>query len=135
MKAGAVCAGPCQFRVDVLGKSVKMARRKGERLRCRWATLRLRPNRLLVEGRGRTILCLIPSESVRDRLVIDAIYRYGLRRREATLIRVSDLAGDRIWISRLKGSVSGESRGPSRHTSTPSGGTCRLVRPLVRISS
>lgn len=43
----------------------------------------------------------------RDRLLFDVIYRYGLRRQEAALIRREHVA-ERIWITRIKGGVSGE---------------------------
>src|ERR1043165_1120078 len=49
----------------------------------------------------------IPRERSRDALLFEMIYRYGLRRREASLIRLEHLS-KRIWITRLKGSVSGE---------------------------
>ncbi len=49
----------------------------------------------------------IPRENARDRLLFEAIYRYGLRRREAALIRREHIS-ERIWITRLKGGVSGE---------------------------
>ena len=49
----------------------------------------------------------IPDENTRDRLLFEVIYRYGLRRREAALIRREHIS-ERIWITRLKGGVSGE---------------------------
>ena len=50
----------------------------------------------------------IPLERARDRLLFDLTYRHGLRRGEATLLRLSSIRPDRIWIGRLKGSISGE---------------------------
>lgn len=50
----------------------------------------------------------IDAGAVRDRLLFDAIYRYGLRRLEAALIRRDHLSEGRIWITRLKGGVSSE---------------------------
>jgi integrase len=50
----------------------------------------------------------IPAAAARDRLLFDAIYRYGLRRLEAALIRREHLSEGRIWITRLKGGVSSE---------------------------
>jgi site-specific recombinase XerD len=50
----------------------------------------------------------IPDAASRDRLLFDAIYRYGLRRTEAALIRREHLSEGRIWITRLKGGVSSE---------------------------
>jgi integrase/recombinase XerD len=49
----------------------------------------------------------IPRENARDRLLFEMIYRYGLRRREAALIRREHIS-ERIWIARLKGGISGE---------------------------
>jgi integrase len=49
----------------------------------------------------------IPPMDGRDRLLFDVIYRYGLRRQEAALIRREHLS-ERIWITRIKGGVSGE---------------------------
>ncbi|MEO8035257.1 MAG: site-specific integrase [Acidobacteriota bacterium] len=50
----------------------------------------------------------IPVTSTRDRLLFDMIYRFGLRRSEAALIRRDHLKDGRIWITRLKGGISGE---------------------------
>ncbi len=50
---------------------------------------------------------VISSVDGRDRLLFDVIYRYGLRRQEAALIRREHVA-ERIWITRIKGGVSGE---------------------------
>ncbi|HEX3533459.1 MAG TPA: tyrosine-type recombinase/integrase [Gemmatimonadaceae bacterium] len=49
----------------------------------------------------------IPKDNTRDRLLFEMIYRYGLRRREAALLRREHIS-ERIWITRLKGGVSGE---------------------------
>ncbi|MHB9123924.1 MAG: tyrosine-type recombinase/integrase [Thermoanaerobaculia bacterium] len=49
----------------------------------------------------------IPVASIRDALLFDLMYRHGLRRQEATLIRREHVR-DRIWIRRVKGSVSAE---------------------------
>ncbi len=51
---------------------------------------------------------VIPATNVRDRLLFEVIYRHGLRRQEAVLIRREHLRNGRIWITRLKGSRSGE---------------------------
>lgn len=51
---------------------------------------------------------VIPVERTRDRLLFDLIYRHGLRRHEATLIERAHLSDGRIWITRVKGGVSGE---------------------------
>ncbi|HKO52141.1 MAG TPA: tyrosine-type recombinase/integrase [Polyangiaceae bacterium] len=49
----------------------------------------------------------IPHLDGRNRLLFDVIYRYGLRRKEAVLLR-REQVGERIWITRIKGGVSGE---------------------------
>lgn len=53
------------------------------------------------------LFAAVPSKDGRSRLLFDVIYRYGLRRREAAVIR-REHVGERIWITRLKGGVSGE---------------------------
>jgi site-specific recombinase XerD len=50
----------------------------------------------------------IPVKNVRERLLFDLIYRFGLRRTEAVIIRRDNLKEGRIWITRLKGGISGE---------------------------
>jgi integrase len=51
---------------------------------------------------------VIPRSNSRDRLLFDTIYRHGLRRLEAARIRRDHLTEGRIWITRVKGGVSGE---------------------------
>jgi integrase len=53
------------------------------------------------------LFAAIPQMDGRNRLLFDVMYRYGLRRREAALIR-REHVGERIWITRIKGGVSGE---------------------------
>jgi integrase len=50
----------------------------------------------------------IPEANIRDRLLFDLIYRFGLRRREAALIELDDLSipNETIWIRRLKRGIS-----------------------------
>jgi len=50
----------------------------------------------------------IPKAETRNRLLFDIIYRHGLRRREATLLRREHVTDDRIWIGRVKHGISGE---------------------------
>jgi len=53
-------------------------------------------------------LAAIPRAQLRDRLLFELIYRYGLRRGEAAMIRIDQLADlSRLWVARLKGGVSG----------------------------
>ena len=49
----------------------------------------------------RLLLDTIPPVAIRDALLFDLMYHYGLRREEATLIR-REHVGDRIWITRVK---------------------------------
>ena len=50
----------------------------------------------------------IPAETPRDRLLFDLMYRHGLRRLEVGLLRREHLSDGRIWITRVKGGISGE---------------------------
>lgn len=54
------------------------------------------------------LFAVIPESEVRDRLLFDVIYRYGLRRGEAALLLKDRVSADRIWVGRLKGGVPGE---------------------------
>ena len=51
---------------------------------------------------------VIPAENTRDQLLFELIYRHGLRRVEAALLKLEDISNDRIWIARVKRGVSGE---------------------------
>jgi integrase/recombinase XerD len=48
----------------------------------------------------------IPKENVRDVLLFDLIYRHGLRRSEAALLRLDDVRGGKIWVARRKHGIS-----------------------------
>jgi len=50
----------------------------------------------------------IPVDNLRDRLLFDLIYRFGLRRREAAFIELDDISveNETIWIRRLKRGIS-----------------------------
>jgi site-specific recombinase XerD len=54
---------------------------------------------------------VIPRSNARDRALFDLLYRHGLRRREASLIRLTDVAlqarTGTLAVTRLKGSRSG----------------------------
>lgn len=54
------------------------------------------------------LFAAIPADRPRDRLLLDLLYRHGLRRQEAASIRREHLSDGRIWITRVKGGVSGE---------------------------
>lgn len=91
-----------------MGKSVKIASRTGQRPRMHVVELAVtRQIAYLMKGEVERVFAAISSEDARDRLLFDVIYRYGLRRQEAALIR-REHVGERIWITRLKGGVSGE---------------------------
>jgi site-specific recombinase XerD len=89
-----------------MGKSVKMPPCKGETVETRLAELAAaRQIDYLTKAEVERFFGIITSP--RDRLLFDLIYRHGLRRQEATLIRREHVS-ERIWITRLKGGVSGE---------------------------
>lgn len=50
----------------------------------------------------------IPEGRYRDRALFDLIYRHGLRRFEATLLRKNWIGNSRIWIKRAKSGISQE---------------------------
>jgi integrase/recombinase XerD len=91
-----------------MGKSVKMAPHSGKtgtmdpvtRAGHRQITFL---SKLEVEA----LFAAIPQEATRDQLLFEMIYRHGLRRLEAALIR-REWITDSIWIQRVKGGVSGE---------------------------
>lgn len=62
----------------------------------------------LTKAEVERLFAAIPPMDGRDRLLFDVIYRYGLRRQEAALIRREHLSDGRIWITRAKGGISGE---------------------------
>lgn len=65
--------------------------------------------RYLTKHEVERLFAAIPAENTRDKLLFEVMYRYGLRRSEATLIRqVEHLSNGRIWITRAKGGISGE---------------------------
>lgn len=68
----------------------------------------MQPVKYLTTARVESFFRAIPREEHRDRLMFDVIYRHGLRRTEATLLRDENTHGDRIWIGRIKNGVSGE---------------------------
>jgi integrase len=91
-------------------KSVKMAPGKGETLGMHLVeAAAARQLVYLTKGEVERFFSVIPRGNTRDRLLFDVIYRYGLRRVEAALIRRREhLSDGRVWITRAKGGVSGE---------------------------
>jgi len=49
----------------------------------------------------------IPEASTRDLLLFDLIYRHGLRRTEAGLLKLEHVRDDKVWIARRKHGISG----------------------------
>ncbi len=66
------------------------------------------PVKYLTTAETEALFQAIPESAVRDRFMLDLIYRHGLRRLEAALLRLENVQGDRIWIGRVKNGVSGE---------------------------
>jgi integrase len=92
-----------------MGKSVKMASRKGKMTEMHLAELAgTKQIAYLTKAEVERFFGAIPAGNARDRLLFDVIYRYGLRRLEACRIRREHLSDGRIWITRLKGGISGE---------------------------
>jgi site-specific recombinase XerD len=69
-----------------------------------------RPLDYLTKEEVERLFAVIPRQKTRDRLLFDLIYRHGLRRREAAAIRRDHVSEGRVWITRVKGGVSGEYR-------------------------
>jgi integrase/recombinase XerD len=91
-----------------MGKSVKIASHTGQRHGMHVVDLQTGHQlAYLTKEEVERLFSVISSKDGRDRLLFDVIYRYGLRRREAALIR-REHVGERIWITRLKGGISGE---------------------------
>lgn len=91
-----------------MGKSVKIAAHTGKRHGMQVVALPTRRQlAYLTKEEVERFFAVIPPMDGRDRLLFDVIYRYGLRRLEAALIRREHVA-ERIWITRIKGGVSGE---------------------------
>ncbi len=62
----------------------------------------------LTRGEAERLFRAIPRGAIRDRLLFDLAYRYGLRRGEAVALRMDHISTKSVWIDRLKGGVSGE---------------------------
>ena len=92
-------------------KSVKIASSMQEKHSAAEAKPFAKPNRkikhLTVEE-VRRLLRIIPRAKIRDRLLFDLIYHYGLRRTEACLLQIENvnLRRNTIHVHRLKGSDS-----------------------------
>jgi integrase len=92
-------------------KSVKIASSMREKNSAGAAKPSAKPNRKfkhLSVDEVRRLLQVIPREKIRDRLLFDLIYHYGLRRTEACLLQIEDinLRRNTIQVHRLKGSDS-----------------------------
>jgi len=68
----------------------------------------MRPVKYLTTAETEALFRAIPDDRIRDRLMLDLIYRHGLRRSEAAFLRVENAQEDRIWVGRVKHGVSGE---------------------------
>ena len=91
-----------------MGKSVNIAYRAGKSRKMDVVQLAARRQIVhLSKDEVERFFAAIPLDNMRDRLLFEMMYRYGLRRREAALIRREHIS-ERIWITRLKGGVSGE---------------------------
>jgi len=91
-----------------MGKSVKIAFHAGKPRDMDVVQLAARRQIIyLSKDEVERFFAAIPRENTRDQVLFEMIYRYGLRRREAALIRREHIS-ERIWITRLKGGVSGE---------------------------
>src|SRR5712692_9332109 len=91
-------------------KSVKIVAPR-ERQRTEMNLIRLKtsePLAYLTKEEVESFFRVIPLENARDRLLFDVMYRYGLRRAEAALLRRDYLSDGRVWIRRVKGGISGE---------------------------
>jgi integrase len=91
-----------------MGKSIKIAshvsQRHGMHVIGSQATHQLA---YLTKVEVERLFAVIPPMDGRNRLLFDVMYRYGLRRQEVVLIR-REHVGERIWITRIKGGISGE---------------------------
>ncbi|HJQ39696.1 MAG TPA: tyrosine-type recombinase/integrase [Thermoanaerobaculia bacterium] len=64
--------------------------------------------RYLTKDEVERFFAAIPENNTRDKLLFEVIYRHGLRRVEATMLRLNDLSNGRVWITRAKNGISGE---------------------------
>jgi site-specific recombinase XerD len=89
-------------------KSVKIARRSTDVAPRGSIPYSMQPVKYLTTAETEAFFGAVPEEKIRDRLMFDLIYRHGLRRSEAALLRLESIQGDRIWIGRVKNGISGE---------------------------
>src|SRR4051812_12106165 len=93
-----------------MAKNAKMAPRKEKQAEMSLLELSsARQVAYLSKEEVERFFAVLPADCTRDRLLFDVIYRYGLRRSEAALIRREHLSDGGIWVTRLKGSRWGES--------------------------
>lgn len=61
----------------------------------------------LTRGEVERFFSRIPEGKTRDLLLFDLVYRHGLRRSEAGLLKLEDVRDGKIWIARRKHGLSG----------------------------
>jgi integrase/recombinase XerD len=89
-----------------MGKSVKLQARSEKRMDLVTLAAR-RQLSFLSKTQVEAFFAAIPRDAPRDHLLFEMIYRHGLRRLEAALIR-REWIRERIWIHRVKNGASGE---------------------------
>jgi integrase/recombinase XerD len=92
-----------------MGKSVKIASIKTKANRSS-ATSDVAAFAYLTKGEVERFFSAIPATDVRSRLAFSLMYHHGLRRTELALLRREHVNHGQIWITRVKGGVSGSQR-------------------------
>jgi site-specific recombinase XerD len=89
-----------------MGKNVKLPARSEKRMDLVTQAARCQLS-FLSKAQVEALFAAIPRDAVRDQLLFEMIYRHGLRRLEAALIR-REWIRERLWIHRVKHGASGE---------------------------
>jgi integrase/recombinase XerD len=89
-----------------MGKSVKLPPRSEKRMDLVTLAAR-RQLSFLSKAQVEAFFAAIPRDATRDQLLFEMLYRHGLRRLEAALMR-REWIRERIWIHRVKNGASGE---------------------------
>jgi integrase len=91
---------------DKLSQTVKKKRRSGG------APKPQKPILYLTKAEVESFFAAIPEGELRDVLLFDLIYRYGLRRSEASALEVDEISlmHETIWVRRAKRGISGSYR-------------------------